>query len=110
MARGLDGRDLRRPAPAVDTWRWGGVPFYLRAGKCLPVTATEVLVELKHPPQAMFAESRPPVADYFRFRLAPDMSISLGARAKKPGEALVGEAVELYARMRAGPSALPTSA
>jgi len=80
----------------VDTWRWGGVPFYLRAGKCLPVTVTEVLVELKRPPQSVFAESEPPDADYFRFRLAPDMSISLGARAKKPGEALVGEAVELY--------------
>jgi len=86
----------------VDTWRWGGVPFYLRAGKCLPVTATEVLVELKRPPQSVFGESEPPDADYFRFRLAPDMSISLGARAKKPGEALVGEAVELYASHHSG--------
>jgi glucose-6-phosphate 1-dehydrogenase len=86
----------------VDTWRWGGVPFYLRAGKCLPVTATEVLVELKRPPQSVFAESEPPDADYFRFRLAPDMSISLGARAKKPGEDLVGEPVELYARHQSG--------
>ena len=86
----------------VDTWRWGGVPFYLRAGKCLPVTATEVLVELKRPPQSVFGESEPPDADYFRFRLSPDMSISLGARAKVPGEALVGEAVELYACHQSG--------
>ncbi|MBF6606155.1 MAG: glucose-6-phosphate dehydrogenase [Chloroflexi bacterium] len=86
----------------VDTWRWGGVPFYLRAGKCLPVTATEVLVALKRPPQSVFPEREPPDADYFRFRLAPDMSISLGARAKKPGEALVGEAVELYASHQSG--------
>ena len=86
----------------VDTWRWGGVPFYLRAGKCLPVTATEVLVELKRPPQSVFAESERSAADSFRFRLAPDMSISLGARAKKPGEALVGEAVELYACHQSG--------
>ncbi len=86
----------------VDTWRWDGVPFYLRAGKCLPVTATEVVVALKRPPQSVFQESRPPDADYFRFRLAPDMSISLGARAKVPGEELVGEAVELYACHQSG--------
>ncbi len=86
----------------VDTWRWGGVPFYIRTGKSLPVTATEVLVELKRPPQSVFGEAQPPDADYFRFRLTPDMSISLGARAKKPGEAMVGEAVELYASHRDG--------
>ncbi len=86
----------------VDTWRWGGVPFYIRTGKCLPVTATEVRVELKRPPQSVFGEVEPPDADYFRFRLTPDMSISLGARAKKPGEALVGEAVELFACHRSG--------
>ncbi len=86
----------------VDTWRWGGVPFYLRAGKCLPVTATEVLVELKRPPHAVFAEPEPPDADFFRFRLSPDMSISLGARAKKPGEGLVGEAIELLASHQSG--------
>jgi glucose-6-phosphate 1-dehydrogenase len=86
----------------VDTWRWGGVPFYIRTGKCLPVTATEVLVELKRPPHAVFAEPRPPDADHFRFRLSPDMSISLGARAKKPGEAMVGETVELYASHQSG--------
>ena len=86
----------------VDTWRWGGVPFYLRAGKFLPVTATEVLVELRRPPHSVFKEAAPPDADYLRFRLAPDMSISLGARAKRPGEALVGEAVELYACHQSG--------
>ncbi|MGZ6341211.1 MAG: glucose-6-phosphate dehydrogenase, partial [Candidatus Limnocylindrales bacterium] len=86
----------------VDTWRWGGVPFYIRTGKCLPVTVTEVLVELKRPPQSVFGEPEPPDADYFRFRLTPDMSISLGARAKKPGEAMVGEAVELYASHQSG--------
>ena len=86
----------------IDTWRWGGVPFYIRTGKCLPVTATEVLVELKQAPQSVFGESEPPDADHFRFRLAPDMSISLAARAKKPGEALVGEAVELFASHQSG--------
>ncbi|HEY5495615.1 MAG TPA: hypothetical protein VIK16_03075, partial [Candidatus Limnocylindrales bacterium] len=63
---------------------------------------TEVLVEVKRPPQSVFGEPKPPDADYFRFRLTPDMSISLGARAKKPGEAMVGETVELYAAHLSG--------
>jgi glucose-6-phosphate 1-dehydrogenase len=79
----------------VDTWRWAGVPFYIRAGKQMPVTATEVLVELKRPPQAVFDVIRQTEADYFRFRLSPDVSISLGARAKLPGEAMAGQQVEL---------------
>jgi glucose-6-phosphate 1-dehydrogenase len=82
----------------VDTWRWAGVPFYIRAGKRMPVTATEVLVELKHPPQAVFDASSQSQADYFRFRLSPDVSTLLGARAKLPGEAMVGERVELVVR------------
>ncbi len=86
----------------VDTWRWADVPFYIRTGKCLPVTATEVLVELRPPPRFVFGQPQPPDADYFRFRLSPDMSISLGARAKKPGDAMVGEAVELYASHQSG--------
>jgi len=86
----------------VDTWRWAGVPFLIRTGKCLPVTATEVLVELKPPPFDVFAEPEPGDANYLRFRLTPDMSISLGARAKKPGERMVGEEVELYASHQSG--------
>ncbi len=87
---------------AIDNWRWAGVPVFLRAGKCLPVTATEVLVDLRHPPQRVFDEPEPPDGDYVRFRLTPDMSISIGARAKMPGEAMVGEAVELFASHRSG--------
>ena len=86
----------------VQTWRWGGVPFYVRTGKCLPVTATEVLVELKPPPQDVFREAGRVDANYLRFRLTPDMSISLGARAKRPGEHMVGESVELYASHKSG--------
>ena len=82
----------------IDTWRWAGVPFYIRAGKRLPVTATEVLVELKRPPRSVFDTITQSQADYFRFRLSPNVSISLGARAKIPGEAMVGEAVELIVR------------
>ena len=59
-------------------------------------------MELKRSTHSVFGEAEPPDADYFRFRLTPDMSISLGARAKKPGEALVGEAVELYACHQSG--------
>jgi glucose-6-phosphate 1-dehydrogenase len=82
----------------IDTSRWTGVPFYIRSGKRMPVTATEVLVELKRPPTAVFDTITEGQADYFRFRLSPNVSISLGARAKMPGEAMVGEAVELIVR------------
>ena len=77
------------------------MPFLVRTGKCLPVTATEVLVELKRPPFDVFRE-RAAGDNYFRFRLTPDMSISLGARAKKPGERMAGEEVELYAAHYSG--------
>ncbi len=86
----------------VETWRWGSVPFHIRAGKCLPVTATEIVVELQPPPFDVFGERRSRQSDYFRFRLSPDMSISLGAWAKKPGEAMAGEQVELFARHQTG--------
>ena len=81
----------------LDSWRWAGVPFYIRAGKCLPVTLTEVLVELKHPPQAVFGEAEPPEGNYVRFRLSPEVVVALGARVKQSGEKMVGEAVELIA-------------
>jgi glucose-6-phosphate 1-dehydrogenase len=81
----------------IDNWRWAGVPFYIRAGKCLPVTATEVFVSLKKPPHSVFGEVVPNHANYFRFRLNPDFVISLGARIKAGGEAMVGEEVELIA-------------
>lgn len=86
----------------IDSWRWAGVPFYIRTGKSLPVTATEVLVEMKRPPQSLFDQAQPRDADYFRFRLSPDMSISLGALAKKPGETMTGEPVELVASHQSG--------
>jgi len=82
----------------IDTWRWAGVPFYIRTGKCLPITATEVMVDLKCPPMAIFDEIRPTQSNYFRFRLSPEVVISAGARVKRVGEEMVGEAVELVAR------------
>jgi glucose-6-phosphate 1-dehydrogenase len=79
----------------VDTWRWAGVPFYIRVGKCLPTTSTEVLGSLRRPPEAVFAEAHSSPPNYLRFSLSPDITISLGAKVKAPGEALVGQDVEL---------------
>jgi glucose-6-phosphate 1-dehydrogenase len=81
----------------VDSWRWSGVPFVIRAGKCLPVTATEVLVEFRRPPQIVFDEPQPGDPNAVRFGLSPDVVIALRARAKVPGEELEGEYVELIA-------------
>jgi len=79
----------------VDSWRWHGVPFLVRAGKRLAVTATEVIVDLDFPPQQIFKADKPGQPNYFRFRLSPDVVIAVGARAKAPGEQMAGEHVEL---------------
>jgi glucose-6-phosphate 1-dehydrogenase len=81
----------------IDSWRWAGVPFYIRTGKFLPVTVTEVLVQLKRPPLILFADCATSPPNHFRFRLGPQVVISQGARAKLPGEAMRGEDVELIA-------------
>jgi glucose-6-phosphate 1-dehydrogenase len=81
----------------IDNERWNGVPFYVRVGKCLPVTATEVLVRLKRAPRPLLDELDPPPANYYRFRLTPETAIALGTNVKKPGELMVGEHVELVA-------------
>jgi glucose-6-phosphate 1-dehydrogenase len=78
----------------IDSWRWEGVPFFIRAGKCMPTTVTEVLVELKRPPIAKFFPNH---GNYIRFRLSPQVSIGIGARIKHPGEAWTGETTELTA-------------
>jgi glucose-6-phosphate 1-dehydrogenase len=89
----------------VDSWRWSGVPFFIRAGKRLPVTATEVVVELRRPPHWIFDEPPSPHANYVRFRLGPDrVAIAMGVRAKTPGAALVGDDVELYCANERGPT------
>ena len=80
----------------LDSWRWAGVPFFIRAGKRLPVTATEVVVTLRRPPQQIFPESTPSQSNFLRFRLGPgEDSIALGARVKRRGVANLGESVEL---------------
>ena len=84
----------------IDSWRWEGVPWYLRSGKYLPDTATEILVELKPPPQRLFADSAPIPktgrANYLRFRLSPNSAIALAARVKRAGKDFVGDQRELY--------------
>jgi glucose-6-phosphate 1-dehydrogenase len=82
---------------SIDSWRWSGVPFYLRSGKSLAETATEVLVELKPPPQRVFDDSLPERGrcNYLRLRLAPGPAVALAARVKRAGEAFVGDQKEL---------------
>jgi len=82
----------------IDSWRWEGVQWYLRSGKYLPDTATEVLVELKPAPQRLFADSAPLTgrSNYLRFRLSPDPAIALAARVKLAGQDFIGEQKELY--------------
>ena len=74
----------------IDSWRWSGVPFYLRAGKRLPVTATEVVVELRPPPANVFGDRAPEQPNHTRFRVGPDVAIALGAQIKKPGPVMTG--------------------
>ena len=82
----------------IDSWRWSGVPWYLRSGKCLPTTAAEVLVRLKAPPQRLFDD--PPLdaagTNQIRFKLQPVSAVALAARIKRPGKGFVGAQRELY--------------
>ena len=86
----------------INSWRWKGVPFYIRAGKCLPVTATEVIVKLRQPP-SIFSQVPPP-ANYFRFRVTPDLIIAVGALVKKSGERGEGQQVELIISEESDPA------
>ena len=81
----------------IDNERWKGVPLYVRVGKRLPVTVTEVLIRLKRPPRPVLDELDSPPANYYRFRISPEMVIALGTKRKKPGELMVGERIELIA-------------
>jgi glucose-6-phosphate 1-dehydrogenase len=112
-------RDVRGVAPdstvetyaairlQIDNWRWAGVPFFIRSGKCLPVTTTEVVVTLCKPPLDIFDTFDRVHSDTLRFRLGPDVYIALQTRAKVPGEAMVGEDIELVARHEQGDEMAP---
>jgi glucose-6-phosphate 1-dehydrogenase len=79
----------------IDTWRWANVPIYIRTGKLLPVTATEIMVEFKRPPFEVFGEIVPSSSSHMRMRISPDIAIALGVRVKLPGERMVGQDVEM---------------
>ncbi|OGA96898.1 MAG: glucose-6-phosphate dehydrogenase [Burkholderiales bacterium RIFCSPHIGHO2_12_FULL_61_11] len=98
VAEGSDAETFCALRLFIDSWRWAGVPWYLRSGKCLAETATEVMVQLKPPPQRLFADSAAAscVANYVRFRLSPNSAIALAARVKRAGKEFVGDQRELY--------------
>jgi glucose-6-phosphate 1-dehydrogenase len=85
----------------IDSWRWEGVPIYIRAGKEMPVTCMEALVEFKRPPRETFHEIVPLRSSHLRMRVSPDISIGLGVRVKVPGERMVGQDVELNLKSHA---------
>jgi glucose-6-phosphate 1-dehydrogenase len=86
----------------IDNARWSGVPFYVRVGKSLPVTATEVLVRFQPSPHPAPGDLGSPKGDYYRFRLGPDVVLALGTSVKRPGEAMAGERTELVASHQSG--------
>jgi glucose-6-phosphate 1-dehydrogenase len=85
----------------IDSWRWAGVPFYIRAGKSLPVTCTEVLVRLRRAPR-IFPECTG-VPNHLRFRISPEMTIALGATVMDLDDKSIGQQMELMASRRPGP-------
>ncbi|MDR3569419.1 MAG: glucose-6-phosphate dehydrogenase [Syntrophobacteraceae bacterium] len=80
---------------AIENWRWAGVPIFIRCGKKLPLTVTEILVEYKRPPRETFGEIVPVASSHVRIRISPDITMSMGLRLKKPGERMAGQDVEL---------------
>jgi len=98
VAKGSDVETFCALRLFIDSWRWQGVPWYLRSGKCLAATAAEVVVELKPPPQRLFDDSAPVNgrANYLRFRISPDSAVALAARVKRVGKEFVGDQRELY--------------
>lgn len=88
----------------IESWRWRRVPFFIRAGKCLPVTATEIVVRLHHPPRIFPGLAAP--GNYVRSRISPDVAIAMGATVMDAGDALIGQPVELLASRRPAASAM----
>ena len=84
----------------VDSWRWQGVPFYIRAGKCLPVTSTEVVVRLRRPP--IVFPTAAPLSNYFRFRIFPRLTIAFGFTAMDEADQMIGQRTELVASRQPG--------
>ncbi len=87
---------------SIDNWRWAGVPIYLRAGKAMAVTSTEVFMEFRLPPRNAFVEKTAPSRSYIRTRISPDVVIALGVRVKVPGEGMLGRDAEMTLTSRPG--------
>ena len=85
---------------SIDSWRWQGVPFYIRTGKCLPVTSTEVVIRLRRPPTVF--PSAVPLSNYFRFRIIPRQTIAFGLTAMDDADQMIGQPVELVASRQPG--------
>jgi glucose-6-phosphate 1-dehydrogenase len=98
VAKGSDVETYCALRLFIDSWRWGGVPWYLRSGKCLPETVAEIMVMLKPPPQQLFddAVTRPGCANYLRLRVSPTTAMALAARIKRVGKDFVGDQRELF--------------
>ena len=79
----------------INSWRWKGVPFYIRAGKCLPVTATEVIVHLRQPPSVYCLPNQHP--NHVRLRISPDITIAIGVNVLSPADESVGLTAEMIA-------------
>jgi glucose-6-phosphate 1-dehydrogenase len=86
----------------IDSWRWKGVPFYIRAGKALPVTCTEVMAKFRLPP-SVIQECRLR-QNHLRFRVSPDIDIAMGVTVMAPGEQMTGESAEMLAHHHASSS------
>jgi glucose-6-phosphate 1-dehydrogenase len=84
----------------IDSWRWQGVPFYIRTGKCLPVTSTEVVVRLRRPPTVF--PTAAPLSNYFRFRILPRQTIAFGVTVMDAADQLIGQRAELVASRQPG--------
>jgi len=84
----------------IDSWRWKGVPIYIRAGKCLPVTCTEIIVRLRQPPTMYHGLDLK--QNYVRFRISPDIAIAFGANILAPGDETDSAAVEIVASRHPG--------
>jgi glucose-6-phosphate 1-dehydrogenase len=80
---------------SIDNWRWAGIPIFIRCGKELASTSTEVMVEFKRPPRETFGEIVPVLSSHMRIRISPDITMSMGVRVKKPGERMAGQDAEL---------------
>ncbi len=88
----------------INSWRWNGVPFYIRAGKEMPVTATEIVVRLRRPPPLFAVEGIKP--NYVRQRISPEMTLALGLNVMAPGEDAIGRSIEIMASRMPSPDEL----